>query len=256
MKKINILFFIMAASPVFARLSPTAQQLMTGQCAAVQTTFDTQLAAKATPCEKLQYLLENEIQGCSIVTNSVLHYIFEKEHAGQTLNFDGCNLGYIHGATDNVLSHAVNLLGSNFTSASMQNVKLYNALLDRVTFTSADLTGAFFNYAQAYSSLIFEGSILVNTTFHYARLTNVNFKNANLTGAKFQHATLSKCHFSGANLTNTSFKHAQLKHLYCDPNNLPTVGNTTLPSGSVLVENTAANALKFCKSFTDAPTHG
>lgn len=251
---------MLATSLAQARLSDTNQQIMTGYCATVQTTFQAELDAKANDCEKLQYLLNNEVVGCSIINNATLHYILHKDHAGTSLNFDACNLGYIHGETDNVLTHAAVLHGGDFSSASMVGVKLNHALIDRVNFKSTDLTSAVLNHVEAHSHLIFESATLTNATLYYARLANVSFKNANLTGAQLNHAWLINCDFSGADLTDAVFKYARLKHLYCDADNLPTVSNTTLPDGTLLPEATtdtiaAANAERFCKAFNDAPTH-
>ncbi|MCD1257842.1 pentapeptide repeat-containing protein [Paenibacillus athensensis] len=75
---------------------------------------------------------------------------------------------------------------TNFTSASMQNVRLNNCALNGVTFTHADLTGA-----------LFDGSDLTGADLSFATLTNASLKN----GVKLFSASLSNSTLTGANLT-------------------------------------------------------
>lgn len=260
MKKVVGLMVLFFAGTVDARLSDSNQQNMVGCAAAVQATYQSTLDGKANDCEKLQYLLNYKVVGCQILNNATLHYILHKDYDGSGLNFDACNLGYIHGDTDNVLTYPAVIHEANFSSASMIGVKLNHAWADRVNFKSADLTSAVLNHLQIHSHGIFESSTLINATLYYARLANISFKNADLTGAELNHAKLVNCDFSGADLTDAVFKYATLKHLYCDSDNLPTVSNTTLPDGTVLPTATTdaiavSNADTFCKAFTDAPTH-
>jgi len=75
---------------------------------------------------------------------------------------------------------------TNFTGASMQNVRLNNCSLGGVTFTHADLTGA-----------LLDGSDLTGVDLSFATLTNASLKN----GVKLFSASLSNSTLTGADLT-------------------------------------------------------
>lgn len=75
---------------------------------------------------------------------------------------------------------------TNFTGASMQNVRLLNCSLQGVTFTHADMTGG-----------LFDGCDLTDTDFSYANLTNASMKN----GVKLFSSSMSNATLTGANLT-------------------------------------------------------
>ena len=255
MKKLFLLLLGMAHF-LGAPVNSDSVAKMAGAASAIVTTFNATVDALSTDCEKLQYLINYKVQGCKIVTESILHYLIYKDYDGSSANFDSCNIGYIHGGDDNVLTHPAVLADPNFTSASMIGTLFNYARFSRAIFKSATLTGtAVFDYSHAISGINFESADLTDASFQSVVFENPSFSGATLTTTKFQHATLHSPIFDGAVLDGANFEYATLTDMHCNADDMPTISDgteneVTLPSGK-----TTSSAAVFCNAFTHGTTH-
>lgn len=102
------------------------------------------------------------------------------------VNFVGCNLDYVSGAS---LTNA-NMIDANLTAANLSGANLSGANLTDTDFTRTSMQPFYFVPP------------LVNT-LHLINFSNTNLRNANFAGSSLQGANLSGANLSGANLTGS-----------------------------------------------------
>ncbi len=109
---------------------------------------------------------------------------------------------------------------ADFTRASLQNAGFYNVIAPEAKFDhcdltgfrageKADLTGCSFVEIQGSGS-VWDETVLDNTSFTNARLTEANFGHASLIAASFLKADLKRAKFFEANLTKADLVQADL----------------------------------------------
>ncbi len=93
----------------------------------------------------------------------------------------------------------------------MRHALLEYATISETTFKNSTLIGTNFTSAIVEDSE-FTGGTLSNTNWDSATLKNVKFKNVNLLGADLSKAKMENVDFTGANIKNTKFHHSIIKN--------------------------------------------
>ena len=275
MKKVMRGFIVLTALSfsffAVARLSSQEGYIMAG--AGFTLAQYQEATSEMTDCATLQYYLQNQMGVTEAISRAITRgYLMYRDHDGSGGDFTSCDLGFIPGSTNTVLSASADLTDANFSSATMDGANFSSAMLNRVNMEGASLQSAIFDFANAaYQTIIltsadltganfdttwfvqpyFNSADLTDALFSNAKMRNANFQNANLTNAEFFLCDLHGADFTGAtcngtkfydirgtitffgtDLTDADFEKTTMLYFYYDESNLPVFSNTTMPDGT------------------------